>query len=154
MILLPPVARSLFPILLALAVSFTGCESGRKTDNPFTGKDLNQVFPQDEGGFVTVFTQEKEGISQALLKQNGAEVATLAVSDTIENPAARDKFAAATETLDGHPLASSGSKGTAVLVAGRFQVQVRSRSGEFGPDERKAWLRRFDLDTLAELAAP
>ena len=49
------------------------------------------------------------------------------------------------------PAVARGELGTAVL-AGRFQVQVRSKSSSFTAEDREAWLAKFDLSGLSGLA--
>jgi hypothetical protein len=101
--------------------------------------------------FEVVYTQEKIGFAEATLKEDGEDVATLAIFDTVSNPAAAGKYAESSEELEGYPLVAVGSNTNAILVADRFQVQVRSRSDEFTEDDRKEWLAEFDLDGLAAL---
>lgn len=116
------------------------------------GGEFNRFFPEAQDPFDIVFLQEKEGFAEASLRLDGEEVATLAVSDTANNPSARDKYAESDEELDGYPMAAVGDKGTAILVADRFQVQVRSKPDDFLPSDREEWLLEFDLNGLAGLA--
>jgi hypothetical protein len=111
------------------------------------GSAFNKFFPESGDGAKVTYTQEKKGFAQADLKLDGKEVATLSISDTANNPSAREKFGGG-ETLGGYPKANVGSKGTAILVADRFQVQVRSQDADF---DREAWLLEFDLDGLSGL---
>jgi hypothetical protein len=111
------------------------------------GSALNKFFPQSGDGAKVTYTQEKKGFAQADLNLDGQDVATLSISDTANNPSARDKFDGA-ETLGGYPKASVGSKGTAILVADRFQVQIRSEDAGF---DRDTWLLEFDLAGLEGL---
>ncbi|QDV33963.1 hypothetical protein [Tautonia plasticadhaerens] len=113
------------------------------------GSELNEFFPEDEGTLDVVFTQEKPGFSQADLVDDGETVATLSIFDTTSNPEAAGKFADSDEELDGHPMAQSGSMGTALLVGDRYQVQVRSVDADFDRARREEWLRKFDLADLA-----
>ena len=89
------------------------------------GAKLNDVFPRSGGGYERVFTQEKDGFSQAKLKSNGQDLATLAVFDTISNPSAASAFANASDSVQGYPLVQKGSQQTAVLVGNRYQVSIR-----------------------------
>lgn len=104
------------------------------------GGEFNRFFPEVSDPFDVVFLQEKAGFAEAALEFEGEEVATLAVSDTANNPSARDKFAESNDTLEGYPLAAVGNNGTALLVAERFQVQVRSKAADFAAEDREAWL--------------
>ena len=117
-----------------------------------SGGEFNQFFPEPQDGYDIVFLQEKDGFAEASLQENGEEAATLAISDTTSNPSATEKFADSTEELEGYPLAASGTQGTAVLVADRFQFQVRSQIDDFDDEDRRLWLSRFELDGLAALA--
>ncbi len=116
-----------------------------------SGGSLNAFFPKDEGDWDVIYTQEKEGFSQAKLEKDGAEVATLSVSDFSENAAGRAKFEASTMKIAGLAAQARGKKGTVVL-AGRFQVSVRSKDNSFTEDDRKAWIQKFDLTGLQALA--
>jgi hypothetical protein len=49
----------------------------------------------------------------------------------------------------GYPAAAIGSQGTGILVAERFQVQVRSTDASFTESDRETWLGRFDLNRLS-----
>jgi hypothetical protein len=112
------------------------------------GSALNAFFPESGDDHKITFTQEKTGFAEAKLTIDGKESATLSISDTISNPSAAEKYQESEEKLDGYPMAEIGSKGTGILVAGRFQVQVRSESADF---DRQSWLLEFDLDGLSKL---
>lgn len=118
---------------------------------PVAGSAFNTLFPQDQGDYNVLFTQEKEGFAQARLNLNGVEVATLSISDTANMPDALDKFRQSTMQIAGYPAAAVGELGTAILVADRFQVQVRSKDSTFSATDRESWLTQFDLSSLAAL---
>lgn len=111
------------------------------------GAGLNAAFPKSSGDFKVTFTQEKDGFAQAELTKAGAKLATLSISDTAANPSARDKFKTATKKIAGHPFAPNGAQGSAIL-AGRFQVQVRSLQPSFTAADRESWLEKFHLAAL------
>jgi hypothetical protein len=115
------------------------------------GGELNRFFPKVQSPFDIVFKQEKQGFAQASLQKDGQEVAVLSISDTTNNPSAKEKFASSDKKVDGHPMAAAGSKGTSLLVADRYQVQVRSMDPSFGEAERMEWLEHFDLKSLSNL---
>lgn len=115
------------------------------------GGSLNQFFPRSEDGYQVVYTQEKKGFSEAKLKQSGQDLAVLSISDTENNPTAKQKFIDSSTQIKGYPSTSQGSTGTAVLVGDRFQVKVLSRDPGFGEADRIVWLEKFDLDRLAQL---
>jgi hypothetical protein len=115
------------------------------------GKEFNKFFPKAESPWDLTYKQEKQGTAIASLKKDGKEVATLAVFDTISDPDVAKEYKEATQALAGCPLVAKGAKGTAVLVANRFQVQVRSMDDSFAEDDRKEWLKKFDLDGIAKL---
>ena len=118
---------------------------------PLAGGEFNKFFPKDEGDYNVLYTQEKEGFAQARLNLKGVEVATLSVSDTAISVDALDKFKDSKEEIAGYPAAAVGMLGTAILVADRFQVQVRSKDASFTAEDRTAWIEKFDLDGLAAL---
>lgn len=160
----------LAPLLLMLAVvAFVACGQKQQptrwdqaqqqsegnapatSDESVAGGEFNTFFPASEDNFEVVFSQEKKGFAQAKLKKDGSEVATLTISDTANNPDAREKFQQSSKTLAGHPVAQVGNQGTALLVADRFQVQVRSKDASFSQADREAWLQKFDLAGLSRL---
>jgi len=154
--------RRFFLIFLMIAIPFlTPCQgtdrpsqpnpASQALQTPLPGGEFNKFFPADSGEFEVVYTQERTGFAQARLNHNDTEVATLSISDTANNPSAVDKFNNSANMIAGYPATSSGSKGTAVLVADRFQVQIRSKGADFTADEREDWLTKFDLSGLAKL---
>jgi hypothetical protein len=100
-----------------------------------------------------VYTQEKQGQSQAELKKGGVAFAQLAIFDTVSDEKVAEDYKDAAEKLDGkYPMIAKGKMGTGVLVGDRFQVQVRTLPGnDFSEADRKAWLSKFDLAGLATL---
>jgi hypothetical protein len=116
------------------------------------GGEFNKMFPKAEGDFSLVYTQEKTGFAQAMLKKGGDEVATLSISDTVSSPDAAADYKDSTEQLQGYPMVDKGENGTAVLVGDRFQVTVRSKDANFTKADRQEWLGKFDLANLARLA--
>jgi hypothetical protein len=116
------------------------------------GQELNAFFPEASGEYERIFAQEKQGFAEIKLKQNGQDVAVMAISDVTNNPTAADKFKESTQDLDGFPLVLQGSKGTAVLVGDRYQVKVMSRADSFTPEDREEWLAKFDLGGLDNLS--
>jgi hypothetical protein len=116
------------------------------------GSEFNKLFPRPEADFDVVFSQEKPGFAEADLKKEGKVVATLAISDTVSNPEAAEKYRDATARLKDYPMVDIGDTGSGVLIGDRFQVQVRSKDANFGKDEREQWLGKFDLANLAGLA--
>jgi hypothetical protein len=115
------------------------------------GTAFNRLFPAPGPGEALVFTQEKRGFSEARLKQGDATLALLAVSDTITNPTARQKFAATADTLKGWPLVEQGTQASALLVADRFQVKVIGQGVGLEAGRRHELLEAFDLPALATL---
>ncbi|MBC8135110.1 MAG: hypothetical protein H8F28_04380 [Fibrella sp.] len=121
-------------------------------DKPVEGAALNKIFPPAGGGYKVTYTQEKKGFAQAEVLQDGKKLAILSISDTLTNPEAKAKFATASGRIGGYPSAAVGSQGTAILVGGRFQVQVRSQTPAMSAAGREAWLQKFNLDALKRLS--
>ncbi|WP_373478531.1 hypothetical protein [Geminocystis sp.] len=119
--------------------------------NAVKGATFNQFFPSNSGEYERIFTQEKGGFVQAKLKKNGEDLATLAIFDTISNPSAKDDFKNSTDKINGFPAVQKGSNSTAVLVGDRYQVSIRSSNNDFGIEERKEWLSKFDLNSLSKV---
>jgi hypothetical protein len=117
------------------------------------GDKLNKFFPKADGDWDVVYTQEKQGMSQAELKKGGKAVAQLAIFDTVTDSKVADEYHDAKDKLaDKYPMIAKGKLGTAVLVGERFQVQVRTLPGaDFEEADRKTWLQKFDLTGLATL---
>jgi hypothetical protein len=118
-----------------------------------SGDKLNKFFPKTGGEWDLVYTQEKHGMSQAELKKGGKAVAQLAIFDTLTDAKVAEEYRDAKDKLDDkYPMLGKGKLGTAVLVADRFQVQVRTLPGaDFAEADRKEWLQKFDLAGLATL---
>jgi hypothetical protein len=175
MIMLRPTSwrTATLALVLSFSLILTGCAGAKDTAPPIApstistpaevqktdavsdaalpGSAFNAFFPDPQNEFERVYTQEKAGFAEAKLKQDGSEVAKLAISDTISTPAAAQKFADVSETIAGYPSLSIGSKQTAILVNDRFQVKVISVADSFTADDRSAWLQKFDLKGLSEL---
>jgi hypothetical protein len=116
------------------------------------GKEFNKFFPKAESPWDLTYKQEKQGTAIASLKKDGKEVATLTVFDTVSNPDAAKEYKESDKALAGCPLVAKGKMGTAVLVANRFQVTVRSApNSSFTEDDRKEWIKKFDLEGIAKL---
>ncbi|VEP11993.1 conserved exported hypothetical protein [Hyella patelloides LEGE 07179] len=115
------------------------------------GGNFNRYFPSASDGYERVYTQEKKGFAEAKLKKDGEEVAVMAISDTLNNSAAKTKFQSSQETIAGYPAVKQGSKSNALLVGDRFQVKVSSRNDSFTENDRKDWLSKFDLQGLSGL---
>ncbi|PLZ86687.1 hypothetical protein CI593_18180, partial [Fischerella thermalis CCMEE 5194] len=104
-----------------------------------------------EDGYERVYTQEKKGFAEAKLKKDGQELAMLAISDTKSIPTAAAKFANSSKQIAGYPAVEIGNTQTAILVNNRYQVKVLSRSPSFTASDRETWLKKFDLNGLAQL---
>lgn len=162
--------RRLAPMLVGLIFLVTACSSapnkydqvqkdttgfGKPTavsNEAQKGGTFNQFFPKSEGNFDVVPSQEKKGFAAYKLNQDGATLATLSINDTISLPAAVTKYSSATENISGYPSVNQGTTATGLLVNGRYQVKVLSKSPSFSQTDRVDWLQKFDLKGLAELA--
>jgi hypothetical protein len=162
-----PVVRPGGGLVLVLLLTLPGCyreptrwdqvqqeTRGKKAvaREAVAGGEFNKMFPKAEGDFDLVYTQEKAGFAQAMLKKGGNEVATLSIFDTVSNPEAAADYKDAPAQLQNYPMIDKGENGTAALVADRFQVQVRSKDANFTKAEREEWLGKFDLANLERLA--
>ena len=154
--------------LLCLAVLLLGCAEESRWDaaqqaaeqNPnavsesaLPGSTFNKYFPEQGGEIDLVFKQEKDGFAQASLQRGGDPIGMLSISDTRNNPAAREKFATSEMEIGGYPAVVQ-EQATMLLVANRFQVQVRSEGEALPADDRADWLTKFDLAGLANEAPP
>jgi len=135
-----------FPLLLLSSAVLVSCGG----PGEIKGDRLNDFLPNDADGMTVLVTTEKPGFVQASLKSGSEEIATLAISDLLNDPDGAKKFENAPAAVGGFPVIARGEAGTAAL-AGRFQVQVRSAGAHFGEAERKKWLEKFDLSGLAAL---
>lgn len=148
--------RLVFIFLIAIMPLAIACRPIANSDasavvEPLAGGEFNKFFPKDQDDYNVIYTQEKEGFAQAQLNLKGVEVATLAVSDTANNTSALEKFQQSSTEIAGHPAVAVGELGTAILVAERFQVQIRSKDASFTAADREAWIEQFDLAGLAAL---
>lgn len=115
------------------------------------GSLFNKYFPKSGAGYQVVPAQEKKGFSEYKLKQDAKDVAVLSVSDTVNNPSAKEKFQNSGKKIAGYPAANIGNNGTAVLVGDRYQVKVQSRAPSFSQSDREAWLQKFNLRGIEAL---
>ncbi|MGG6297207.1 hypothetical protein ACQ4M4_22670 [Leptolyngbya sp. AN02str] len=125
--------------------------SSAVSDDAQRGGEFNQFFPTDGDGYNVVFTQEKQGFAQAKLERQGQEIATLSINDTVSVPESTDRYTNSSESLAGYPVADIGRNQTGMLVGDRYQVKVVTKDSSFTPQDRRAWLQRFDLDGLSKL---
>jgi hypothetical protein len=124
----------------------------RATDKEaVAGSAFNQFFPESTAEYSVVYTQEKTGFAEAVLKHAGEDVATLAIFDTVSNPEAATKYKESSKKIGAYPALAIGENGTSILVADRFQVQIRTKSDTFSATDRDEWLLAFDLKGLAGL---
>lgn len=138
--------KNLLPVFFATLFILSSC-----APTEVKGGKFNDVFPKDEGDFDVVFVSEKVGYTQATLKQKGTDVATLTITDEFQDAVSKAKYAESPDKIGGYPAVPRGDQGTAILVADRFQVQVRSQVDTFNADARKAWIEKFDLKKLSTL---
>ena len=161
--------KSLVALILTSCLFFTSCsqqppsrfddaqqQSTSKgatavVDDSQSGGKFNRYFPDGDNEYQRVYSQEKKGFAQAKLKRGSDEIAILSISDTLNNPSAASKFADSTERINGYPAISQGRSGTAVLVADRYQVKIRSKDDSFDAGDREEWLGKFDLRGLSKL---
>lgn len=115
------------------------------------GKAFNKFFAKDADGHKVVFTTEKVGTSQAKLKKDGKEVATFTITDLVGDQTKLDAYKKAKGKIGTYPMLAKGSKGTALLVGNRYQVQIRAKDAKLDEAARKKWLEKFDLKGLAML---
>ena len=118
---------------------------------PLPGSELNKFFPVQSTTYDTVAKQEKAGFAQYSLRRDGEEIGQLSITDLRSNPEAAKKFKSPDMDIANYPAKKDGSKGTTLLVAGRFQVKIRSPAGQLNQEDRASWLKRFDLDGIASL---
>ena len=123
-----------------------------RSQSPVDGGQLNLFFPPQSGDVDRVAKQEKDGFAQYSYRRDGEEFAQLSITDLRSNPSAATKFQTPEFDVDGYPAVSDGSKGTTMLVGGRFQVKVRSPAGQLDASARKDWLSKFDLESLESFA--
>ncbi len=163
--------KRLTPFLLSIALFLTACSAapskydqvqqdttGFRAEKAVDreaekGGTFNQFFPGSQGGYDIVPSQEKAGFAEYKLKQNGETLAMLTINDTLSVPAAAAKYENVTETISGYPAVNQGATATGILVNGRYQVKVLSRSDAFTQADRAAWIQKFDLAGLSQLDA-
>ncbi|MCD8535589.1 MAG: hypothetical protein LR011_12720 [Verrucomicrobia bacterium] len=138
-------------LLISMAGLLSGCKEPTPRDQQVEGKAFNPFFPASQDGYSVIFTSEKKGYSQANIKKGDVEVATMAVSDLIDDAEAVRKFEGATDSILSFPVISRGENGTAVLIANRFQIVLRSTSEEFSAEDRRKWISSLDLASIAAL---
>lgn len=116
------------------------------------GASLNAFFPDmEEGDLSLTFEQEKDGFAMASIEHDTKDVVTLSITDLKGQAEAIAKFDGAAEKIGGYPAVADGSKGTKILVGGRFQVGVRSVDADSTAEDRKMWIESFDLKGLEDM---
>ena len=129
----------------------TATDKPARSSKPLPGGSFNKFFPAASEGFTTTASQEKEGFAEYKLKKDGKDMAMLAITDTVTNSEAAQKFQSSTKQIGGYPAVEQGSTATAVLVDNRFQVKILSRNPAFTKADREAWLQKFNLAGIANL---
>lgn len=150
---LPPDPRRGAPEPAAPVVEAVRSDIGksRLPGNAVDGSKLNRFFPKDSAVDRIVFLQEKRGTVLAELRQGKAVVAQISITDAAANPSLRAKFASPSGAIAGYPAAGNTERESAILVADRYQVKVRSMTETFTDQDREAILGRFDLGGLTGL---
>ncbi|HEY9617828.1 MAG TPA: hypothetical protein V6C64_13360 [Microcoleaceae cyanobacterium] len=162
--------RILAPIFLSVLLLVSACtpatpsrydqvqqETTRRGADSAVAKDatkggqFNKFFPKSVPGYQIVPAQEKKGFAEYKVNQNGKNVAVLSISDTSSVPSAAAKYQNSTKKISGYPAVEQGSNTTGVLVNDRYQVKVSSRDASFTPDDRVAWIAKFNLNGLSRL---
>ena len=118
---------------------------------PLPGSEFNKYFPVQDTTYDTVAKQEKSGFSQYSLRRDGNEIGQLSITDLRSNPEAAKKFESPDMRIADFPAKQDGSKGTTLLVSGRFQVKIRSPQGQLNQEDRINWLKKFDLSGIESL---
>lgn len=88
----------------------------------------------------------KAGYAEVSYRKGKDEVVVVTITDTSAEPRVRDDYAGTKERVGDAPLKTSGYSKTAMLVGGRFQVQVASP--RLPPGRRRAWLEGIDQAAL------
>ncbi|HEY9641933.1 MAG TPA: hypothetical protein V6C57_15710 [Coleofasciculaceae cyanobacterium] len=165
--------RVIVPILLSLVLLVSACSDAKppsqfektqqetsKRNAPAavakgttSGGTFNKFFPDSASGYEVVPAQEKNGFAEYKVNKGGKNVAVLSINDTVGNPTAVTKFQNSTTKIGGYPAVEQGANITAVLVNDRYQVKVQSRDSSFTPEDRAAWVQKFNLRGLAKLPA-
>lgn len=162
--------RILAPIFLSLLLLVSACapeapsrydqvqqETSRRGAEPAVAKDatqgseFNKFFPKSAPGYQIVPAQEKKGFAEYKVNKGGKNVAVLSISDTSSVPSAAAKYQNSTKKISGYPAVEQGSNTTGILVNDRYQVKVSSRDPSFTPQDRVAWIAKFNLNGLERL---
>lgn len=171
---IPRARRVLTALLLSILLLVTACtpkapgrfdqaqqqssqqKSGQSVAKVATqGSEFNKFFPQSQNGYDRIYSQEKKGFAEAKLNKGGKNVAVISINDTkavIGNANPAEKFKSSTATIAGYPAVNQGANGTAILVGNRYQVKVQSRDPSFTQSDRQAWIQKFNLSGLEQLA--
>ncbi len=76
----------------------------------------------------------------------------MSISDVLNNPSTVNKYQDSATKINGFPAVTQGKSGTAVLIADRYQVKIRSKdTSAFTESDREKWLKKFDLRGLSKL---
>ncbi len=114
------------------------------------GGTFNRFFPKSVPGYQIVPAQEKKGFAEYKVNREGKNVAMLSINDTLGTTAA-EKYKQSSFQIAGYPAVVQGQMATGILVQDRYQVKVLSRDPGFTPEDRAAWIEKFNLNGLANL---
>ena len=113
-------------IFFFLALGLASCDRGK---NPVKGDKLNDYFPKDSGKISVTVTTEQKGFAQALLKSDGTEIATLAITDLVKDEETRKRYEGATakdRRIPGHLPRQRWNRRSRGAFPGPSPVQGRS----------------------------
>jgi hypothetical protein len=151
----------------------TGCDTSRRTREPTTQTVLpDDTGPQPEDGeaMAAILPKLKRGsevqwglatklpahFGVALMTRKGkTKVLSVTVDDLLEWPERVAILQALPDSIAGMPADIADGSWIRVLVAKRFEVEVRANTdGYRDPEKLRAWFDRLSLDELTKLAAP
>lgn len=124
------------------------------SDLPDEGVDasnFNKFFPKQSGDYDMIARQEKGSTAIWDVERDETVLCKFSITDLAANPRALEKYRDAEMTIEGYPAVTQGSKTTALLVGGRYQVKALSQDDSFSAADREAWLKKFDLAGLAAM---
>ena len=110
---------------------------------------LRTIFPKLEPSLTLAEFRAKPGIVTKHVRKGGELVGTILVIDLLGDSAALKEFDGATQKFHGYPaISTSMGGGVAVLVEGRFRVEVVALAPEVTDAVRARWLEGFAWTTL------
>ncbi|PWJ40926.1 hypothetical protein [Sediminitomix flava] len=155
-----------FKILIYFCFVLASCQSESETktrgdhiifsNDPdvIDGKLLQEAFPDSLPKFQIYVTHSAVGMVKAkVINDSSKVIASSSIIDLLNHKNEISRFKKSELSFEDYPLLIKGQNSIAILVADRFQVQIKSLSQSFNDDRIKERFKQFDLEKLKALSS-